>query len=87
MEQLAAFVGWIDTKDTIINLNTGMTIEAVEDSGTGKIVVTLPSGDELDFEGDDAAAILDRAELFASIGDSATRLIKATAERAATAES
>ena len=85
MEQLAIFVGWIDTKDTILNLNTGMTTEAIDG---GKVVVTLPgNGDaELEFDGPDAAAILERAEMFAAIGDLATRIIKTNAEQAASGD-
>lgn len=66
---IAALVGWIDTEDAILDLRTGLQItNTTEDEKTPKCEVTYPNGDTTEFEGPDAAAIMDRGAALAAAG-------------------
>ncbi len=66
MESLiSALIGWVETADEILNLQTGMSIRNTSDNLTERVEVVFPSGDVQEFEGDSAARILDRAEALA----------------------
>lgn len=72
---IAALLGWVDTSNSIIDLRSGLQIFNTTDDGDDaepSCELVFPNGQSIDFTGDDAAAIMDRAELLAT---SATALV------------
>jgi hypothetical protein len=69
---IAALIGWIDTEDSVIDLRTGLQITNTTENEKVTCEITLPTGDVIEFAGDDADAILDRAEALAQAGKALT---------------
>lgn len=66
MEQL---VGWVTTRDEVINLATGLRIRNTGDDIESRAEVVYPSGDVEEYMGADADIIFERTELLAGAAD------------------
>lgn len=68
------FINFIGTDGIVLNLNAIALIEDVsETDDETKIHVVTIAGAEIDFEGDDALAILERCEFLLQATDTLTR--------------
>src|SRR4051794_32324701 len=59
----ASLVGWIAVDNDIINLQTGLRIRNLSDTKTARADVQFLNGDVETYDGEDAEAILERAEI------------------------
>lgn len=66
------FINFIGVNGLVLNLNAIALIEDISDDDTPKIQITTITGDALDFDGEDAIAILERCEFLLQITDNLT---------------
>lgn len=66
---IAVLIGWVGTTDEIINLQTGLRIRNVGDGSGSRAELVYPNGDVEEYDGPNADAIFDRAELLLDASD------------------
>lgn len=65
---IAALIGWIETPDELLNIQTGLRVRNVSDDTGSKAEVTFPNGEVWEYLDEAADAIFDRAEQLARAG-------------------